>query len=101
MNSAPSVESQSGGSLHVRFLRIRELLARRGLSRSSHFRDIEAGLWPPPITIGPRCSVYPEHEADLILRAQVAGATADEIRTLVQQLVTARAQMKPALGKVA
>lgn len=85
----------SSRPVELRFLRLPELLARRGRSRSSHFRDVAAGLYPPPVTLGARCSGWPAHEADLVLRAQIAGASPDEVRALVAQLVAARAELMP------
>lgn len=34
-------------------LRLPEVLRRRGRSRSAHYLDIEAGLFPHPVSIGP------------------------------------------------
>jgi len=80
-----------------RFLRLPELIARGARKRSSLFRDIKAGLFPPPIPLGPRCSGWPEHEVDLVLRARIAGASPDEIRALVARLVAARADLMPSI----
>ena len=79
----------------LRFLRLPELLPRRGRSRSSHWRDVKSGLFPPPVALGARCSGWPVHELEVILGAQIAGASPDEIRTLVARLVAARAQLMP------
>ena len=82
--------------MQIRFERLPALLDRRGSSKSSHFRDIANGLWTPPVRIGSRCSAWPEHENDLILGAQIASASPDEIRALVARLVAARALAMPA-----
>lgn len=79
----------------VRLLRLPSVLTRCGRSRSSIFRDIEAGLFPPAISIGLRCAAWPEHEVDAVLSARVAGLSADELRKLVVRLVAARSKLKP------
>jgi len=72
------------------FLRLPDVLARRGRSRSSLFRDIGAGLFPPGIALGARCTGWVQDEVDFVLRAQVAGASADELRALVVRLIASR-----------
>lgn len=74
----------------IRFLRLTELRGRRGQSTSSIYRDIRNGLFPPPIKLGENTSAWPEHEADAIARAQIAGADDARIRSLVAELVAAR-----------
>ena len=76
----------------IRFLRLTDLLLRLGQSRSSIYRDIRDGLFPPPIKLGENTSAWPEHEADAIARAQIAGADSSRIRSLVSELVAARRQ---------
>jgi prophage regulatory protein len=74
----------------IRFLRLTDLRNRRGQSTSSIYRDIRNGLFPPPVKLGENTSAWPEHEADAIARAQIAGADSARIRTLVSELVAAR-----------
>jgi prophage regulatory protein len=89
-------DAQAPRHIHqTKFLRMPEVLNFRARSRSSLYRDVAVGLFPPPISIGPRCSAWVESEVELILRAQVAGASPDEIRQLVARVVTARAQIMP------
>lgn len=77
------------------FLRLPEVLRRRALSRSSHFRDIASGLCTSPIRIAARCVAWPEYEIDAIVNAQIAGASIDERRELVSRFMSSRAQLKP------
>jgi prophage regulatory protein len=79
----------------IRFLRLPAVLDCRARKRSTHYRDIADGLFPPPIHLGLRCSAWPEHEVDAILRAQIAGASSDELRGLVVRLVAERARLAP------
>ncbi|MGB6452669.1 MAG: hypothetical protein WBE92_18110 [Steroidobacteraceae bacterium] len=77
--------------------RLPGVLARRGDGRSSLYSDIAEGLWTPPIRMG-RASTWPAHETQAILAAHVAGATDDEIRQLVRDLLTRRKSLMPRIG---
>ena len=72
------------------FLRHAVVLKRRGVSRSKHYADIQAGLYPKPVAIGPRAVAYPDYEVDLLNAAKIAGKSEDEIRALVAKLHAAR-----------
>ena len=71
-------------------LRLPEVLRRRGRSRSAHYLDIEAGLFPHPVLIGGRSVAWPDYEVSAVNSARVAGKTEEEIRTLVTSLEAAR-----------
>ena len=70
--------------------RIATVVEIRGKCRSSHYADIKAGLFPPPIKIGPRAAAHPENETEAVQAARIAGKSDDEIRALVKQLVAQR-----------
>lgn len=57
-----------------------------GRSRSALYRDMEAGLFPRPISLGVRSVGWPSDEVDLVLNARIAGQSDDEIRALVKQI---------------
>lgn len=67
-------------------LRIPAVLRLRGRSRSSHYLDIQQGLFPHPVKIGPRAAGHPEHEVEAINNARIAGKSDEEIRSLVLRL---------------
>ena len=71
-------------------LRLPAVLKRRGRSRSSHYGDINAGLYVKPVQIGARAVGTPENEVDALNAARIAGKTDDEIRALVLKLEAAR-----------
>lgn len=71
-------------------LRLPAILKRRGKSRSAHYADIKAGLFVPPVKLGPRASGTPDDEVDALVSATIAGKTDDETRALVSKLVAAR-----------
>lgn len=83
-------DTRRGANMAITILRLPALLARKGIRRSTHYAEIAAGLWPPPVAIGPRARGLPDYECDTILEARIAGKSNDEIRELVRKLVAAR-----------
>lgn len=73
--------------------RLPKVLARTGDARSTHYVRISDGTFTPPVSLGGRAVGWPEYEVDAIISARIAGKSADEIRTLVNKLVAARASM--------
>lgn len=73
-----------------RILRVPAVLAARGKSRSGHYADISAGLYTPPVKIGPRCAGWPDNEVEALQSATIAGKSPDEIRSLVRRLTADR-----------
>lgn len=71
-------------------LRLPAVLKRRGRSRSSHYADINAGLYVKAVQIGSRAVGTPEDEVDALNAARIAGKSDDEIRALVLKLEAAR-----------
>lgn len=74
----------------ISFIRPRPTWTKRGRSRSSHYNDIAAGLFPPPVSIGARAKAHLEHEVNAMMAAQAAGKSEDELRELVKELVASR-----------
>lgn len=70
--------------------RLRAVLHERGRSRSSHYLDIQQGLFTRPVQIGLRAVGWPSSEVAAINAARIAGKTDDEIRALVLKLEAAR-----------
>ena len=71
-------------------LKIPQVLAQRARSSSSHYRDIQNGLFTKPVSLGERAVGWPISEVSILTAAQVAGLTDDEIRSLVAELHTKR-----------
>jgi prophage regulatory protein len=70
--------------------RLPTVLHERGRSRSSHYLDIQQGLFTHPIQIGLRAVGWPSSEVTAINAARIAGKTDEEIRALVLKLEAAR-----------
>ena len=72
------------------FLRLREVLRRRGISRSTHYDDIDKGLYTKAVPLRTRAIGWPDYEVDALNAALIAGKSDDEIRALVQELTDKR-----------
>jgi prophage regulatory protein len=90
INARTEVRTNFAPPRQFSFLRIPVVLERRGVSRSAHYADIKAGLFPKPVPIGLRAVAHPDYEVDALNAARVAGKSAIEIRALVLNLEAAR-----------
>ena len=72
--------------------RLPAVIKARGRSRSSHYKDIDEGLFTHPVSIGYRAVGWPEREVETLNAARIAGKTDAEIRALVVALEEARVQ---------
>lgn len=70
---------------------------RRARSRSQIYVDIRRGVMTPPLSprAGRKSSVWPAAEIEALNRAEIAGATDDELRELVLRLIAQRAEGRP------
>lgn len=64
--------------------------AETGYSRSTIYLRITQGLWPKPVSLGPRAVGWPAREVTAINAARIAGHTDEEIRQLVSSLEAQR-----------
>lgn len=62
----------------------------RGYGRSQVYTDVARGILPPPIRRSRKMSVWPAHEIEAVNRAEIAGASQEEIKRLVLNLVAQR-----------
>jgi len=77
-------------------LRTDTVAERRARSRSQLYVDIRAGVMTPPVRLrGGKLSAWPAYEIDALSRAEIAGASDEEMRALVQQLLEQRAAGRP------
>jgi prophage regulatory protein len=73
-----------------RILRLPEVRALRGRSRSAHYSDIQHDTCTSPVALGARSVGWPASEIAAINGARIAGKSDDEIRDLVAKLHAAR-----------
>ncbi len=71
-------------------LRLPAVLKIRGRSRSSHYLDIQQGLFTSPISLGARAVGWPEYEVAALNAARIAGKGDEEVRALVFRLQESR-----------
>lgn len=58
------------------FIRLKEVLQRTGLSRSTLYDRMEKGEFPKPLKVGERIACWPEHEITAWQRARLESARA-------------------------
>lgn len=78
--------------MNVNLLRMPKPADKTGHSRSQFYNKIKAGLMVPPAKIGVKSSAWAEHELDAVNRAVLAGATDEQVRSLVTKLISERQQ---------
>jgi prophage regulatory protein len=72
-------------------LRRKQVEIETGYSRSTIYLRIAQGLWPKPVSLGPRAVGWPAVEVASVNQARIAGRSDGEIRELVRALEAARA----------
>jgi predicted DNA-binding transcriptional regulator AlpA len=68
-----------------------EVGERLGMARSTTWDCVSEGTLPPPVRRGTKWSRWPSGEIDRIEAAIIGGASDDELRALVRELIEARA----------
>ncbi len=82
---APRIQTE----VHT-IVRRRHVEAATGYSRSTIYLRIAQGLWPKPVSLGPRAVGWPAREVATMNAARIAGRSDDELRALVVALHAAR-----------
>jgi prophage regulatory protein len=77
------------------FERIPDTLKRSGKSHSALYRAMSDGTFTPPVKIGAKSAAHPRHEIDAILAAELNGATPEQLRKLVADLMKQRKALMP------
>ncbi len=76
--------------MHKKILRLPDVKALSGYSRSTIYLRIAQGLWTKPISLGARCVGWTADEVSTLNSARIAGKSDKEIRELVVKLEMAR-----------
>ena len=71
-------------------LRLPDVKASTGLSRSTLYLRIAQSVFPHPVSLGGRALCLPAHEVAALNVARIAGKSETEIRDLVVKLEAAR-----------
>ena len=61
----------------TRLLRLRQVMDRTSLSRTTIFEMVAAQRMPPPIRISDRTTGWIEHEIEAFLRGRIAASRSD------------------------
>jgi prophage regulatory protein len=80
----------------ITFQRIPETLRVSGKSHSALYRAMSDGTFTPPVKIGAKSAAHPVHEVNAILGAELNGATPEQLRKLVADLLKQRKALMPA-----
>jgi prophage regulatory protein len=72
MNKQDAAPFDEGQGYPLVILRLTQVKARTGRSRSSIYADIKAGRFVAPINIGPRAVGWLAHEIDAWIAARIA-----------------------------
>ena len=67
-------------------MRLRATLKERGRSVSSHYRDIQDGLFTRPVRLGKRAVGWPAEDVEKLNAARRAGLSDNQIREIVDDL---------------
>jgi prophage regulatory protein len=73
--------------------RRRQVEAETGYSRSTIYLRISQGLWPKPVSLGPRAVGWPASEVMALNAARIAGRSDEQIRALVALLEADRQRL--------
>jgi predicted DNA-binding transcriptional regulator AlpA len=79
----------------MNLLKIMEVSALTRRSKPAIYRDIQAGLMPKQIKLGPRSSGWVADEVRAVIAARIAGVDADGIKMLVNRLHEDRRKGEP------
>lgn len=61
-----------------------------GCSLSTLYRNVNAGLLPPPTRYGRQSVVWLSHEIEVVMLARICGYSANELKELVTNLISER-----------
>ena len=84
--------------MSVCLLKLDEVCRRSARKTTAVYQRVKDELFPPPIKLTARSSAWLESEVDAVNAAVVAGASDEELRTLVRELVARRASLKPRIS---
>jgi len=74
----------------MRMVRLPELIKKTGLKRATIYKKIKQGLFPAPVKIGPKTSVWVESEVDRVLHSYISGADEEQIKQVVSEILRSR-----------
>lgn len=70
-------------SCPARILRLKAVLERTGLSRSTLYRKVHCGTFPPPLRISERCTGWRESDVEVWLKHPECYSSSDRNREML------------------
>ena len=80
-------------STELQILRFPPVIFQTGLSKSTIYKKITAGIFPPPLSIGYRAVGFSNLEINAYIKAVIQQKSESEMRTLITELVTKRGDL--------
>tara|TARA_R110000796_G_scaffold126971_3_gene242141 strand:- start:1359 stop:1631 length:273 start_codon:yes stop_codon:yes gene_type:complete len=74
----------------LKIIRLPEIMASTGCSRSTIYLKVKQGTLPPPISLGARAIGFVSSEVESTLLAMINGASHEELQELVWIMVNDR-----------
>lgn len=74
----------------INLLRLPEVIKRMGVSKATIYNMINEGTFPVPVKLGAKTSVFPEHEITLLQTFIIAGASDNEVKQIVNDILQKR-----------
>jgi prophage regulatory protein len=85
-------------TIKTRIIRNKDALEMFGLSKTTFYERIRAGLIPPPISLGGFAKGWWEHELLVIMSKLIAGANKEKLKATVIELLEQRKSPSLLLG---
>lgn len=74
----------------MQMLTAQDVIATLRCGRSTFYKKISDGVWPPPVKMGERISRWPRNEVESMIAIHVGGGSLQAIKDRVKQIVNAR-----------
>ena len=84
--------------MQIQFRSLHEVERQFSCRQSKIYADKAAGLFPAPVRISSRCVRWIGQELDEFAAARAAGATPEQLRDIVAQMMARRASWMPTIG---
>lgn len=74
----------------VSFIRLSQTCQALGCGKTTLYKRVSEGIFPPPVHYGDRISAWPLHEVKAVCEAILKGESEESLRNLVADLVRMR-----------
>jgi len=81
----------------LKILKLSEILELLAISRSTLYRKIDNGTFPPPISLNERAVGFLSGEINKTFEAMINGAQTEELKELVKLILNERSELEVSL----